>query len=294
MSEAAPSQQPAPEAVPTPTPEATPQDWRASLPEAAQGWSEVQQAKDINGLMDYYGHMRTRMGRSISIPPENATQEEWQSFNAKLMDKVPDLVRKPNLEDDASFQDFYKSLGMPEDRDGYALPEDVQIDISNDIDWLRDMAHESGLSNKQFQTLVNGMVQNHIKNIDSQEADLNASQSALRNEWGFAFDERNQAVKNFAEMTGAPEQLMEAINTGKLSGDVVKWMHGVVKQVSGEGKPLPDMHNAQPALDPYEMEAKANDMYQRMMNLPTHSPEYQRLMEQRVQLMGSISKAKNR
>jgi hypothetical protein len=160
-------------------------DWKAALLSAEhRDDPSIKTFKDVDSLAKSYISARKQLGSSIRIPGESAPQEEWASFYAKL--------------------------GRPKDATGYEykdehLPEGVKL--HGDFEKrLRELSHEYGLSNKQFQGLVglSGQIVREADNMRSgqEEQERVDGVKELQRMFGPSANRMRQEATAFFEMLG--------------------------------------------------------------------------------------------
>jgi hypothetical protein len=167
------------------------------------------------------------MGNSIRIPGEDAGDEDRQNFINKIMEKAPNLMVRPDLNDQEQADEFYKMLGRPDDSEGYVYEGEEQ---PANLKAFAEIAFNNGLNQKQFNSMVKSIVDSESAIV---EASSEEQKEALRNlhaEWGMAYDTNVRAVQNYLEMTEAPEVLVEMIKEGEMSPGEMKWIFGMASQ----------------------------------------------------------------
>lgn len=147
----------------------------------------------------------------------------------------------PKEEDSELWNDVWNRLGRPEEPDGYELDTDRLEDSLMDDEALskvKEVAHEKGVTNDQFQTLVNTYLD--ITN-EKNETFRNETQrkmeediEGLKKEWGGAFDERSKvAQKAYNTLVGDNEALKAKMEQGLGNDpDIVKMFYKIGSQLS--------------------------------------------------------------
>lgn len=229
-------------------------DWRASLPEDIRGHQEIVNTPDLATAAKRIIDQSTFISQSIRIPGEDASDEDRGKFYEKIMAKVPDLMRTPEAGDTA----IYSRLGKPEKADGYKLPEQEGISFDNEqTKAFREYAFKNNLTQAQFEGLVKDFTETNIQRDRRTQASIDASIKKLSDEWGPAYQERVAQVRHFAEVTAAPKVLQDLIKSGKAGHETMTWLHGLVKQVSGEGGQLKILpQGGKPLMSSTEAKAK--------------------------------------
>lgn len=233
------------------------------------------------------------------VPGEGATEQEWTDFNSKLIEKVPTLAYKPNLEDSKAMGDYYETMGRPKEAAGYAIPTIDGVDVSKldhtATEAFRKVAHEAGLTGKQFERVVTDMTKNNLAAEDEGKRVLDVDISALQQEWGLAYPERVRQAMLIAEKTGAPTALVDTMKAGTLPSGTMKWLFQLSQQFTGgEGLNLATdqnhtEHRMAPAEAQQEMTRLLNDKDAFTPSNPNREANTKRLVD--LQRMASPAAA---
>ena len=255
-------------------------DWKNNLPESVRGWDEVKNSDSPEKFFDQVANMRKMIGQSIRVPSKEAGPEQLEEFYKKVEAKAPDLMRKPNPEDPESMEAVLRALGKPESEDGYTY--DGEAD-ENELNDLRQMAKNVGLTKAQFKKLADGMVGARSQLSAQQETRLNKERETLQKEWGAATDERYAELMNIAEATGASPQMLEQIENRTLDAHSAKWLYQLGKQLGGEAI---NAHVQEKTLAPDEARERIDDI----LNNPQHPywlashPDHQKAVDKVIKL----------
>ena len=212
-----------------------------SLPEELREEPALQNFEDIGSLAKGFLEAKKFQGQSIRIPGEDAGDDDWSSFNSKLLEKVPGVMPKPNFDDENASQTFFRSIGMPESVDGYelpkidGLPEGYKVDDAV-VSYIKGMAHESKLTNKQFNSVVSKIIKRDAEKfvITGESSAQNAT--ALKDSWGEAYDQNYKSVKGLLVQLDAPESLVKAVNDKTIDSETMNWLLNVHRSVGKETK----------------------------------------------------------
>lgn len=156
---------------------AQPVAFAETLPEDIRGEAAFRDIKDLPSLARSYLNGQKLLG----VPQDQ-------------------IVRLPGAEDTAGWDQVYAKLGRPEKADGYKfndakLPEGLSIDDSLKSGYM-DTAHKVGLSARQASALYdwwNGAMAQGFTAQQGQTAQgLAQAETALKTEWGTAFDQNLQ------------------------------------------------------------------------------------------------------
>jgi hypothetical protein len=211
-----------PSAPPTPSIE----DWKSGLDESIRSHPSLKDFKTPNDVVKSYVEVQKLIGpEKIIMPSKDADPKEW---NERVFDR----------------------LGRPKDPKDYLLPTDLQIPkelpISEKlIDGFRKVAHESGVLPKQFQTMykwfMNEQIAQYNDLITTRKQTADQSRTALRTEWGAAFDQ-NLGIAEKVLQTYGDQNVIKYVKDNGLSDDTnfVKFLHNIGKNFSEDqltGKP---------------------------------------------------------
>ena len=214
-------------------------NWRDTLPDEIKGSEALANFEDVSALAKGFIDVKSYQGASIKIPGEDAGEADVKAFNDKLMEKVPTLMRKPDLETQDQSVDFYRSLGMPEKSDGYEIPE-VKIPDGVEIqtgkaESFREIAHKHGLTANQFKGVMKDVIEADIVSAQAGNEDTAANMTAIKEKFGHAFSDNMGKINTLLTKTGAPTDLVEAVKSGMVGLETVTWMYNMGKQMGGEG-----------------------------------------------------------
>lgn len=216
-------------------------NWRGQLSDDLKGDASLSVFEDVNGLAKAFVDIKSYQGASVHIPGEDAGEDAVKEFNDKLIEKVPGVMIRPNMDEAEQSRDFYRSAGMPEKPEGYdapkieGLPDGMKADDSR-LEFLRGVGHKAGLSKNQFSVVMKAVVEADITAAATNKQTQADEMTALNKEWGAAADDYKKLARGIAEKTGAPEGMLKAFDNNALPADLVKWLHGLSVSIgSGEG-----------------------------------------------------------
>lgn len=229
-------------------------DWRAALPTDVQAWEETKTAADSSALWNQLGHMRSRLGNSITLPGEDASTEARTEFLNKAMNLAPELTIKPDADNAEAMIAHYRSMGMPEEAGGYNiegvdLPEGVTLQ-SDAMIAMGALAHKNGLTNKQFKGFVGELLTQDIASAAGQAEKQKTDLTALNTEWGVTYDTRINDAVQIAEATGAPASMVDQMKAGGAPAEMYKYFHQLASQFGKEGGNLTKLQGDKGLVDP--------------------------------------------
>ena len=231
---------------------------------------DVQNSKDEGAFWSHYTNMRSRMGNSLSIPSDDASAEVKNAFLQKVMNKVPDLVLKPG-DDPDSQQAFYSMIGRPESADKYVVPE---LELPDGIDMpeeiaksMQEVAHKHGLTQKQFEGVFSELITKEAAQAAERLSAQAEQAEQLKKDWGYAYDVNVKKALSAAHKTGAPESIVNMLQDGAASPEMMRYFHGLSSVVGAEPSQLNDMAGGSSAIDP----ATARERISEIMNNKQHA-----------------------
>lgn len=176
--------------------------WKAELPEELRGDPTVASLKSVADGMKMLVHAQRMVGRDkVAVPSPEAPAEDWQAF--------------------------YDRLGRPESAEAYdltppdTLPEDLVLDEGLQTRF-REAAHGLGLLPQQVQGLYQWYLNENGEALAGaargQSDALRETESVLRKDWGFDYQERVEQARRGARELGGPE-LMAHLEESGLGND---------------------------------------------------------------------------
>lgn len=210
-------------------------NWRDGLSDELKGNASLANFPDINALAKSFVDTKAMQGASIRIPGEDASDEIRAEFANKLIDKVPNLMFKPDFDDPKKNGDFYKSIGVPAEAKEYEVPTVEGIDTSQiddaQVTLMREISLNNNLTKAQFKGIMESTLKSqHDKSVES-ASKLNEGMQSLRQEWGLAFEDNIRLAVQAAKDTNAPPAFVEAMVNNQVNSDSIKWLHAVGKQL---------------------------------------------------------------
>lgn len=132
-----------------------------------------------NKLAESYVNLEKRLGKSVIVPGDNATEKD--------------------------VQDFRKKLGIPDSPDKYTLKypehEHIKVDETLDKEW-KGLAHKIGLTPKQAQAMTEYEFERIDRAIRLQNENRQKAEDDLRKEFGNGYDDvverANNTLRTFA------------------------------------------------------------------------------------------------
>jgi hypothetical protein len=242
--------------------------------------------KDFNTVTDLvksYKETKAFVGSSIRPPGPDASPEARADFYAKLQKHAPDLV--PLKAGDAEAEKLvWNKLGRPDKPEGYALKDEKGNDITPA--GIRELAAEAGMTVAQFEKLAKKSI---ASNMAASEAAV-ADQTALKTEWGNAYETKLRAAAAAATKLGLPVEVVGSIMQGKLASNQLKVWDAIATGLGGEGHgPVGQKGGGGPeVLTPAEAQARFREIQQHPAYFNKNHPEHDAIVDRANKIMAQL------
>ncbi len=254
--------------------------WKDRLPEQLQDAPYFKNAESPEQVLADLNNAAQWQGNSLRIPGENATPEQVAEFQAKAVERYPDLMVRPNTEDPDVMADVFASLGRPDTPDGYTVPDGVEMDVSQ----LKAFAHANNLTREQFKGMVAKMHEQQAAANEQYQADLKGQYETLYAEWGAAAQQNMDDIGKL--LADAPEAIKEAYANKALPADQLRWLHQM-SQLGTESAEIPGQVDGAPRIPtPEQAELELAEVEARLFSMQPSDPSYAALNRKRMELIG--------
>jgi hypothetical protein len=237
--------------------------------------------KDVATLAKVARDAKSALGGSIRIPGPDAPEDARKEFQAKLRERVPDLV----LRSDADA--LRAAIGVPKDAKEYAF-DGVTFEPGTElaepeVEALRGRAAKYGLPKEAFKQLVADVAAERTEALKQSKA----MQTALKQEWGAAYDERLGAVKAVLDQLGAPQPLKDAVAKGMIDKATAAMFYNLASSLGSQPREVATQRGGgTTTLAPAEAQARIAEIMRREeFNNPGKDPDgFRRLHAEWVRL----------
>lgn len=266
-------------------------DWRAGIPEDIRGSPALKDIKDPGALARSFLEAQSMLGNSVRLPSKEGGEEARKAFRTRMLEVGKDygVMPMPGVEEDDT--PVLRALGAPEKGTDYEVPEitsasGLKFDDA-EIAVFREAATASGLTKKQFKKVVESMAKAREPAAVAAQQKFEEGHTALKGEWGQAYDQRLATVEKLLEANQAPESLRQAAKDKRIDAASAKWLYtllnefGDTTELTTQGK-----RAGTGVLTPLEAIARVEEVEKRMGKLNPGDPEYDMLMKRRVELIG--------
>jgi hypothetical protein len=238
-------------------------DWRSALPEDIRDNPSFAKFNDVTSLASSYVNLQSHLGR--------------------------DKIAKPVT--DSDWDDVYEFLGRPESADKYeielpeGLPDEIASQFNDEtLSSFKQEAHKLGLNAEQVKRLVAWQVGNMSNQHESYKGIIDQSmeqgESALRQEWGRAYDQNlGFARKAFNEYGGdALAAKMESSGLGN-DPDVLKAFANIAKTTMADKDLAGPSSGTHMALTPEEARSEASTIMSHPAYTDRRHPEHNSMVK---------------
>ena len=233
----------------------------AGLPEGVAGWDEVKNSDNAEAFYKQIGDMRSRMGKSVVIPGEDAGTADWDKFYAKL----PEGHVLPAPTDEAGRAALMTKLGKPTESTGYTMPGDLKLSDTQSKAF-RDVAFAANLTQSQFETYVTNNVTESTTVTENKAREFKEGLTALATEWGATYEGRVGIAEKVRE------KFFEFIPAEAMNAETVKAMFAISEQFGGEGSQILGQQGGSTGeMTPQEADAKIAEIRNNLEH-PYHNP----------------------
>ena len=159
-------------------------DWREEA--GIAGDPKFEKFQSPADLAKSYAELESMMGRSVRMPTDDASEEQWEQFYSKF-ENTKGLMRTPE-----GYEAPPSEPGMYE----FENPDGFEADES--VGEFKKVAHEAGLTRAQAAKIHGWLANNVVEDQGKIEEITQAEMRELKGEWGQAYDHKMQAARQTA------------------------------------------------------------------------------------------------
>jgi len=266
--------------------------WRDGLPEEMRELPFIGKAENLEDAALAIKDAAQWMGNSLRIPGESASDDDKAKFTKKVLEKFPDLMPKPGVDDDENYAAVLASLGAPSEGSGYDLPELENFEWQDDLSGnLREIAHSAGLTKKQFKQWAKNI---GTRNRDEGVAASNAHDEDMGNmkkEWGEAFESKVKQLSRWLEDSEAPNGFVQAVKNKAVPSSTLKWLNSLHdKSNPAEGSNVANQgyNDGEAPITPAEADAQIHEI----LNNPAYFDRFNPMQKVLMKKMSRLQKFK--
>ena len=213
-----------------------------------------------NSLDDFLkGHVNAAslVGNSIRVPGEDAGESDKQEFYQKLMNHAPDLMLKPDFSEQEQANEFWQTLGKPDDLAKYEMPEDIKLPDEVQQE-MRQIGFEADMTAAQFNKWAKGMAERHNQTVEKSTTEIENQMAELKNEWGMTVDERLGAAKKMNDEF-YPGRDFESLTPAEK-----KSLYNISVSMTGAGPQAPNVPPQGGGMTPQEAREQAAEIMRKV------------------------------
>ena len=196
-------------------------EWMDGLSDELKGSEGLKKFTSVEGLAKSYLNVESMNGRSVRIAGPDASAEDRAAAYNDVIEKMPELMLRPNPDSPEQMKEYYTMMGVPEDAEGYSV-DGIDLDASL-VNELRQLAKDTNMSKTQWKTYVSKMAGMQTATQQSAEDSRVRMGAELKTVWGLAFEDRYAVVQRFLEErpgygsveTQSPQQMVEHYETAR-------------------------------------------------------------------------------
>ena len=183
-------------------------DWTAGLNDDLKGFVGAKGFKDVGALADSYRNLEKLTGAGLDS-----------------------LVKLPKADDAEAWNQVYDKLGRPKTAAEYDVKVPDGIGDPKFADWAKGVFHELGLTKSQGEKLA-AKWNEHIGGLAKTQGETAAAAAqqavtALKAEWGNAYDQNAQVVDRAAERLGMTSEHLQGLRQAMGPAGAMKFLHGL-------------------------------------------------------------------
>lgn len=205
------------------------ENWRDELPDELKTSTNLAKYDTLEDALRGGDEAASRLGRSITIPSEDAGEDARAEFITKLQAQAPNLTLHPDHADDHG-DEFWGLLGRPEEAKDYAPAEGFEGLPEDYIESLRGVAKEAGWTKKQFQATLTAFATEHAEQAQAVTEAQDADQAVVTGKWGNAEDGKKGAIAALVSKFEDPDHKL-----GDLNAAAYLMLDNIVKAFTGNG-----------------------------------------------------------
>lgn len=228
--------------------------------------------QDVGKLATEYVKNQREFSQQIRVPSEHAPTEQWESY--------------------------YKRMGRPESPDGYSVPEESGSTMSKVLQALRPVAHQTGVTDKQWEQIAKGIVQGSTEQEQAKAEELKSAADAWRQQAAQRFGDRLEdvvaagqtAVNQIAEQDPRVKEVLEQTGLGNHPA-FLELMSNVANATGPESNPTgsgPEVDNAAAVI---ELAAEGREIVNSPEANDRFNPKYEQAMNRYYAILQKVKAA---
>jgi hypothetical protein len=256
------------------------ENWRDELPDDLKTSTNLAKYETLEAALRGSEEMSGRLGRSITIPSEDAGEDAWANYVEKLRKTAPNLILHPDHGDEDHAKDFWKMVGVPDEKTGYEPPADFEALPSDYVENMKSVAAAAGWTKKQFESTLNELGKEYTTQQQTMQEAKAAEDGIINGKFGLAKDQKLEGIKAFAEQFADPDHPPAWLSDPTMlsAGDILM-MDKIVAGFTGKGPQAYQQPAGGDQKTPEEIVQQQTDIRTRLLDEQYTMPrtEYKRL-----------------
>jgi hypothetical protein len=264
-------------------------DWKKDLAPELKDSPTLKDVKDVASLAKQFVDAQAMIGRSVRMPSKEAGDEDRKAFRTRVLEVGKDygITALPDAgEDDTP---FWNQLGRPEKPEAYAYDEAKTQGLpvtKEEIDGLRAIAHKAKMTPGQFKSFVGEFMDARRPVVMEMLGKREAGYKELKTAWGEKYDGNKSAVGKMLAEYKAPAAVQQAFKDDVMDADSLSWLHDVLSAFGGETLEIRSQKGGSGGkMNQVELLEQVSEVEKRLDKMVVSDPQYQGLLERRVQLL---------
>ena len=258
------------------------ENWRDNLTDDSLKTSaNLAKYESLEDALHGFDQASGRLGRSITIPSDDAGEDAHKEFVAKLQKNAPSLIPHPDYAEDHG-EEFWNMLGKPSDPKEYTPPDDFEGLSTEAIESARTWAEKVGMTKKQFQSTLDVLAEETAGLESAAQAEKDAQAALIAEKWGNAEADKTGAVNALIEKFQDIDHKVEPFSASQML-----MLDKIVAAFTGDGPQVFIQPQGSGGLTPEEINDELNAINDRLMKEgPTMLRKtYRTLMEKKSMLL---------
>jgi hypothetical protein len=233
----------------------------------------LNQYKSLEAALE--GHIQTKsaMGHSIRIPGDEAGETDRKEFLEKLINNAPQVMMKPDFSNQEQSQEYYRTIGVPDEFSKYENPEGFNLDTEVEGQ-LRGILHGANLTNQQYQEVVSKLSSMQNQTTENNTFVKTSEMEALAGKWGMTLDARMEAAKK------TNDEFYQGRDFGNLNASEIEALYTIHTSLTGKGAQGPLQPETSGGMTPQEAEDQAAEIMRRL-----HDPKSEMTHQEKMVLV---------
>ena len=228
-----------------------------TLPDEIKTNPTLNKYNSFEEAMNGYVHAVSLVGNSIRTPGPDASETEKQDYWQKIIDKDSKIMLKPDFSDPTQSEEFYRTLGKPEEFSKYENPEGFNLDTEVEGQ-LRDVLYGANLTNAQYQEVVSKLSSMQDQTVENNQLVKDQAMKGLSGKWGATTDSRMMAAQKINE------EFYPGRSFDGLTPNEIESLYSIHTSVTGTGPQAPGQPSPPAGMTPYEAEEQAAEIMRRV------------------------------